>query len=236
MISFVFQSKRGQSMAEINVAITYELIVDCVEKLRLEGHPISVRAVREKLGGRGSFATIQPLLKQVYASVPIIPPETEESLRPIVVSIADKIRQTVLKTSNELTLEKETIQKDLDDATIELLYFEKVKLEYENKIDEMKIEIIKSAVKLEVAETSIINLQTQIDKINKELSNAHIELAKFKYKEENWKSHEIELKETKNEIIMAREKVAHLEGRLKERLLLPDLAEAQQSLPLKTKN
>jgi DNA repair ATPase RecN len=223
-------------MTEANIQINYDSILNCVEKLRSEGRSVNIRSIRDELGARGSFTTIQPILKQVLANTPLIPPETEDSLRPIVNSISNKIRETVLKATNELKKEKENIQKDLDEATTNLINFEKLKLDYETELTEMKNEITRRTVKLEAAESLIDNLGADIKEIRKESENQRIELANLKFHEESWKSHETELKSVKNELVVVKEKAAYLEGRLKERLLHQNLTEVQKSSSSKINN
>jgi chromosome segregation ATPase len=189
--------------------ITLDMVAKTVEMLQSEGRPITNRAVRERIG-KGSFTNIQPLLKQVLSKISTIhSSETEGRFRPIISAATEVTRSAVKEASESLIAETYRLQKDLEDATDELSEFEKNNAETEVETEFLKNEVTRLNSKLEIMDKIIDESRIETNEVRKDVENLRNELIKVKIREDDWR-------EAKNEAAIARERAAHLEGRIEE--------------------
>jgi DNA repair exonuclease SbcCD ATPase subunit len=202
-------------MPENKTKITYEIVTSAVETLTKENRTPTLRAIREAIG-YGSLSTIQPLLKEVLASIPSTPPETEEKLRPLLSVATEAIKLSVNRATETLKSENARLQKDLDDTTLELKTFEASREEDLTTIKDLKKEIIQLQANLENYEKTLATSKEETTRAKQEADELRKELVKLQFRHEDWLEAKKEIIKAKMEAKEAGEKAARLEGRLQE--------------------
>jgi chromosome segregation ATPase len=167
--------------------------------LNTAGKPITLRGVRDRIGG-GSLSTIQALLKETIGGISEITMDIESKLGPLKSAGAELIRNTLRDASeaqNEaletLRLDNETILKDLGELEIE-------NNELKARLKELEAELVKME--------TLLNQSREVNKtLNETVMLANLELSKRSIREEDYKVAKAEASE-------ARDRAAKLEGML----------------------
>ena len=181
----------------------------------MNGRQPTLRSVRDHIG-RGSISTVQPILKQVMESFRSIPAETEEKMRPILSAIAEFNRNNVLEGTAGLKNEMLLLQKDLDETTKELWLCERQISELNNEVEMLKAERALTEARLKASDKSLEDCKMELAASRSECQAAHMELAKLKFREEDWIEAKAELARVKDlyttELSEAKSRAAWYEG------------------------
>lgn len=195
--------------------ISFDEVQEAVECLKMNGRQPTLRAVRDHIG-RGSISTVQPILKQVMESFRSIPADTEEKMRPILSAIAEFNRNNVLEGTAGLKQEMLLLQRDLDDTAKELSLYERQISELKTESEMLRSELALTEARLKASDESLEDCKRELAASRTECQAAHMELAKLKFREEDWKEAKEELARVKDlyttELSEAKSRAAWYEG------------------------
>jgi chromosome segregation ATPase len=179
--------------------VTTESVAAARDELLSEGKPISIRNIRDKLGG-GSLSTILAVFKQVKTATPEIPVDTQERLRPLLTTGAELLMKASQEISSKLMGENKRLTDDVD-AIAQSLQDTEASLE-ELKATHETLQESHRALKFDYDRT-----REQLEKNEEALNRVKEELIEARINLEGCQEARKEAKE-------ARDRAAKLEGRL----------------------
>jgi hypothetical protein len=181
--------------------VTHQSVNSAINSLKEENRQVSIRAVREKLGG-GSLSSIHAMLKKIRAEIPEVPIETEAKLRPLLTVGAELIKTTFEEVATTFRSELDQRTKDLDFFSNSLAISEAAKQETLATIEQ------RDAFVAELS-AGIKQLNERLEAATNSLEESNNRLIRMKIREEDFLM-------AKKEAAEACDRAARLEGRLEE--------------------
>ncbi|MDR3205369.1 MAG: DNA-binding protein [Deltaproteobacteria bacterium] len=186
--------------------VTLDIVAQACQSLKSEGVAVTVRAVREKLG-RGSFATIQPLIKRLLNQQAQATPPLDDKIKPIVSAAAEMARLAAKEAREGLENEIEKLTKNLSQADALIKNLEEEKSLCELRLAQTIRELDGLKIKLETLLSELEATKAHASLRAKENEELRGELLKLKVREEDFHAARKEANE-------ALERAARLEGRI----------------------
>jgi hypothetical protein len=188
-------------MSKSNAIATKESIIEAIAKLKAEGLQVSIRAIKDKLGG-GSLSTIHAKLKEVNADIPVISVDIEAKLRPFLLAGAELIQSTMREASTAYEASIDQCKLDIETLSEALSSTESEKDSALEELEALKIANLELTTSLKLANELRETIETDYERTKAELITIKIREADYLA--------------AKEEAAEARNKAAKLEGRFEE--------------------
>jgi hypothetical protein len=188
-------------MSNPKIIVTTESVKQTIQDLKDEGHRISIRTIRDKLGG-GSLSTIHAKLKEIDTEIVEIPANTEAKLKPILDASVQLIKTIRKETATVAATEIELLKLNLDTMSEGLATAESERDEALAAAEAQKVANIELVGSIKFSEEQRKSTIERCQMLEEELTRLKIR--------------EPEYLEAKAEAAEARDRAARLEGRLEE--------------------